>query len=392
MNNSTVLWRVLLLVAVVLTGALLALPNWFGSDPAVQISGRDAEIDTGVQVLVRGALNEAGLTPAETRDDEGRLLILFDDEDTQLRARDAIASALDPNDYTVALNLVSASPAWLRKVGEPMSLGLDLRGGVHFLMEVNMAAAINSAEERYVADWKREVREERIRGTRIQHEGEELSARFRDEADRDRMLEAFADEVVDLDFDTSEQGGAFFITANLTESAAEEERRSAIQQNITTLRNRINELGVSEPIVQQQGLERIVVQLPGVQDTARAKDILGATATLEYRLVVGGPAEWAAAESGSVPADARLYRERNGSPVLLSRDIIVTGDQIKGASSGLDQQSGTPAVFVNLDGAGARRMQDVTQDNVGNPMAVVYIENRVDVSTVNGEEVTEITS
>jgi len=205
------------------------------------------------------------------------------------------------------------------------------------------------------------------------------------------MLEAFADEVVDLDFDTSEQGGAFFITANLTESAAEEERRSAIQQNITTLRNRINELGVSEPIVQQQGLERIVVQLPGVQDTARAKDILGATATLEYRLVVGGPAEWAAAESGSVPADARLYRERNGSPVLLSRDIIVTGDQIKGASSGLDQQSGTPAVFVNLDGAGARRMQDVTQDNVGNPMAVVYIENRVDVSTVNGEEVTEIT-
>jgi preprotein translocase subunit SecD len=391
MNNSTVLWRVLLLVAVVLTGALLALPNWFGSDPAVQISGRDAEIDTGVQVLVRGALNEAGLTPAETRDDEGRLLILFDDEDTQLRARDAIASALDPNDYTVALNLVSASPAWLRKVGEPMSLGLDLRGGVHFLMEVNMAAAINSAEERYVADWKREVREERIRGTRIQHEGEELSARFRDEADRDRMLEAFADEVVDLDFDTSEQGGAFFITANLTESAAEEERRSAIQQNITTLRNRINELGVSEPIVQQQGLERIVVQLPGVQDTARAKDILGATATLEYRLVVGGPAEWAAAESGSVPADARLYRERNGSPVLLSRDIIVTGDQIKGASSGLDQQSGTPAVFVNLDGAGARRMQDVTQDNVGNPMAVVYIENRVDVSTVNGEEVTEIT-
>ncbi len=391
MNNSTVLWRVLLLAAVVLTGALLALPNWFGSDPAVQISGRDAEVDTSVAVAVRGALTEAGLAASETRDDEGRLLVLFEDEDTQLRARDAIASALDPNDYTVALNLVSASPAWLRKIGEPMSLGLDLRGGVHFLMEVNMAAAIDSAEERYVADWKREVREERIRGTRIQHENGELSARFRDEADRDRMLDAFANEVFDLDFDTSEEGGGFFITANLSEAAAEEERRSAIQQNITTLRNRINELGVSEPIVQQQGLERIVVQLPGVQDTARAKDILGATATLEYRLVVGGPAEWAAAENGNVPADARLYRERNGSPVLLSRDIIVTGDQIKGASSGLDQQSGTPAVFVNLDGAGARRMQDVTQENVGNPMAVVYIENRVDVRMENGEEVTENT-
>lgn len=391
MNNSTVLWKVLLLVAVVLTGSLLALPNYFGSDPAVQISSRNAEIDAAVQVAIRGALNEAGVTAAETREDEDRLLVMFEDEDTQLRGRDAIAAALDPNDFTVALNLVSASPAWLRKIGEPMSLGLDLRGGVHFLMEVNMGEAINSAEERYVADWKREVREERIRGTRIQHEDGELSARFRDEADRDGMLDTFADDVFDLDFDTSEEDGAYFITANLTEAAAEEERRSAIQQNITTLRNRINELGVSEPIVQQQGLERIVVQLPGVQDTARAKDILGATATLEYRLVVGGPAEWSAAERGSVPADARLYRERNGSPVLLSRDIIVTGDQIKGASSGLDQQSGTPAVFVNLDGAGARRMQDVTQDNVGNAMAVVYIENRVDVKTVNGEEITETT-
>ena len=392
MNNSTVLWRVLLLAAVVLSGILFALPNWFGSDPAVQISGRNAEIDTGTEVAIRGALTEAGVTAVETRDDDGRLLVLFDSEDTQLLAKDAIAAALDPNDYTVALNLVSASPAWLRSIAEPMSLGLDLRGGVHFLMEVDMGAAIDSAEERYVSDWKRLVREERIRGTRIQHDEGELSARFREEADRDRMLEAFYEDGQDLRITTREDDGAAYVVANLTDFAAEEERRSALQQNITTLRNRINELGVSEPIVQQQGLERIVVQLPGVQDTARAKDILGATATLEYRLVVGGPAEWSSAEQGgSVPADARLYRERNGSPVLLSRDIIVTGDQIKGASAGLDQQSGTPAVFVNLDNVGARRMQNVTQDNVGNSMAVVYIENRVDTRVVDGEEVTEKT-
>lgn len=389
MNNSTVPWRVALLALVVVVGVLFALPNWFGSDPAVQISGRNAEVETSTQVAVRGALNDAGISPAETRTEDGRILVLFDDEDTQLQARDAIAAALDPNDFTVALNLVSASPTWLRSISEPMSLGLDLRGGVHFLMEVDMASAIDSAEERYVGGWKSQVREERIRGTRIEHDDGELVARFRDEADRDRMLEEFAEDAFDLQFDTRNSDGAFFITANLTDLAAEEERRSAIQQNITTLRNRINELGVSEPIVQQQGLQRIVVQLPGVQDTARAKDILGATATLEYRLVVGGPSEWSAAERGTVPADARLYRERNGSPVLLSRDIIVTGDQIKGASAGLDQQSGTPAVFVNLDGAGARRMQEVTQENVGNPMAVVYIENRIVQRIVDGEEINE---
>ena len=186
------------------------------------------------------------------------------------------------------------------------------------------------------------------------------------------MLEIFREEALDLAFDTREEGENAFITANLTEFAAEEERRSALQQNVTTLRNRINELGVSEPVIQQQGADRIVVQLPGVQDTARAKEILGATATLEYRLV-------------STRSDARAYtRREDGSTIMLDRDIIVTGDQIKGASSGIDTNSGTPAVFVNLDNAGARRMQEVTQDNVGNPMAVVYIENRIDTKEVNG--------
>jgi len=400
MNNSNVLWKTLLLAAVLFAGALYALPNLYGSDPAVQISGRNAEVGAGTVSTVRTLLEREGFQ-AEVRTESiagsERLLVLFEDEDQQLRARDLIAAELDRNDFTTALNLVSASPAWLRAIGEPVFLGLDLRGGVHFLMEVDMVAAIDSAEERYVPDWKREVRSARIRGTNIQHDDGQLTARFREVADRDRMLEVFRENddsgsfYQTLEFTTREDGEFAWIEANLSEQAATEERRSALQQNITTLRNRVNELGVSEPVIQQQGLERIVVQLPGVQDTARAKEILGATATLEYRLAVGDRAGWVAAERGDIPAGARLYRERNGSPILLSRDIIVTGDQIKGASAGLDQQSGTPAVFVNLDNVGARRMREVTQDNVGNLMAVVYIEDRIDTRLVDGEPIEVVT-
>ncbi|MGK0284132.1 MAG: preprotein translocase subunit SecD, partial [Patiriisocius sp.] len=236
-----------------------------------------------------------------------------------------------------------------------------------------------SAEERFVPDWKRMVRSEKIRGTSIQHKNSELSARFKDVASRDLMYPLFREGAIDLDFVTSEDDEYAYIVAKLTETAAREEQRSALQQNIVTLRNRINELGVSEPVIQQQGVDRIVIQLPGVQDTARAKDILGATATLEYRLV-------------STAADAKAYtRREDGSTIMLDRDIIVTGDQIKGASSGIDQQSGSAAVFVNLDNAGARRMQEVTQDNVGNLMAVVYQENRIDNVVVNGETIKKVT-
>ena len=388
MNNTNALWKVLLLGATLVVGALYAAPNLFGSDPAVQVAGRDSRVDAGTEERVARELAAAGLEPSEIRLEGERLLAIFDDEDTQLRARDALADALGRNEYTTALNLVPAGPAWLRAIGEPMFLGLDLRGGVHFLMEVDMDAAIASAEERFVPDWKRRVREERIRGTNIQHDDGRLVARFREAADRDRMLEQFRRVGEELDFETREDDRYAYIEANLTEEAAAEERTNSLQQNITTLRNRINELGVSEPVVQQQGVDRIVVQLPGVQDTARAKEIIGATATLEYRLVVGGPAEWAAAERGDVPAGASLFsRREDGSPILLDRDIIVTGDQIRGANAGIDQQSGSPAVFVNLDNVGARRMQDVTQDNVGNLMAVVYIEDRVDVEIVDGEQV-----
>ena len=380
MTNTNPIWKTLLLAVVLLVGALYALPNLFGSDPAVQVSGRSSDLNAQDISRIEGLLNPDDFPDVEFREDEpNRFLALFTDEDEQIRARDVIAAEFNPNDYTTTLNLEPASPDWLRTIAEPMNLGLDLRGGVHFLMEVDMDSVINSAEESYVPAWKRETREEGFRGVYIAHDNGVLTARFKDETQRDKMLDVFGEDAFDLDFDTSEDGENFFITANLTDLAAQEERTSALQQNVVTLRNRINELGVSEPVIQQQGADRIVVQLPGVQDTARAKEILGATATLEYRLVSSG-------------ADARPYKRRDdGSTVMLDRDIIVTGDQIKGASSGIDSRTGTPAVFVNLDNAGARRMQEVTQNNVGNPMAVVYIENRIDTREVNGEPVKTVT-
>lgn len=389
MNNANPLWKILLLAVVVFVGALLALPNLFGSDLAVQISGRANPLDPDMAFVAKSAITDGGFDGVEFREEEGRLIALFENQEDQLQAYDKARQSVEPATTSVALNLVSASPDWLRKISEPMYLGLDLRGGVHFLFEVDMDEAIKSAEERFVSDWKRDVREQKIKGYKIQHKDGKISARFNVVGDRDKMYDIFRQEGRDLIFKTSEDEKYGFISANLTDEAIDTEKRAVLKQNITTLRNRVNELGVSEPVIQQQGLERIVVQLPGVQDTARAKRILGATATLEYRLVYGTPADWSSAAGGSVPAGARLYKRReDGSPVLLNRDIIITGDQIKSASSGFDQNS-SPAVFVNLDGVGAKRMQAVTQENVGNDMGVVYKENRVDITFVDGEEVSK---
>lgn len=389
--NKYPLWKYLLLLTVLLVGSVFALPNLFGDDQAVQITSRNSELPADFETVVNKALADAGLTPSGIRSEDGKLQVLFDDTETQLEAKDLLESQLNETSrqYVVALNLVSAAPGWLRSFAKPMFLGLDLRGGVHFLMEVDMESALASAEERYVSDWKNKARQARIRGTNIQHKDGKLTARFRTVEQRDQMLPEFGEDTLDLLITSREEGEFAYIDANLTEEAAETERRTAIQQNVITLRNRVNELGVSEPIIQQQGLERIVIQLPGIQDPGRARDILGATATLEYRLVHGSASDWFAADrGGSVPPNAKLYYQReDGSPILLQRDIIVTGDQIKDASSGFDQQSGMPAVFVNLDNRGARQMQDVTQDNVGNLMAVVYIENQIEYKEVNGERV-----
>lgn len=390
--NKYPLWKYLLLGVVLFVGILYALPNLFGDDQAVQIGARsNGELGADFEDRALDILTETGLADVRLRRDGNKLLALFDNSEDQLKAKDALESALNPTtrEYTIALNLVSAAPSWLRGIAKPMYLGLDLRGGVHFLMQVDMVAAINSAEERYISDWKATNRKARIRGANIQHKDGQLVARYKEVAQRDEMLAQFRETGADLDFSTREEDSLAYIEANLSDLAAETERLTAIQQNVVTLRNRVNELGVAEPIIQQQGLDRIVVQLPGIQDPGRAREILGATATLEYRLAHGTASEWyAAGDGGPVPGAAKLYKMRDdGSPILLKRDIIVTGDQIKDASAGIDQQSGSSAVFVNLDNRGASRMQEVTAENVGNLMAVVYIENVVEYKEVNGERV-----
>jgi len=262
MTNTNPIWKTLLLAVVLLLGILYALPNVFGSDPAVQVSGRTAVLTEQEMDRLERLLASNGFTDTEIRREDDRFLALFKSEDDQIRARDVIAESLDENNYTTTLNLEPASPPWLRSVAEPMNLGLDLRGGVHFLMEVDMVSAINSAEERYVPVWKRDARAERIRAA-ISHDNGVLTARFNSVEERDRMLEIFRQEGNELAFETREEGPNAFITANLTEQAAQEERRSALQQNVVTLRNRINELGGSEPGIPQQWADRIVVPPPG---------------------------------------------------------------------------------------------------------------------------------
>ena len=366
MINKYPLWKYLFLAAVVAMGCLFALPNLYGDDPAVQISARTGDLDPGLERQVEATLENAGIEGFRFRPDEGRLLVLFEDGDSQVRARDLIQRDFS-NRNTVALNLVPATPDWLRAIGKPMGLGLDLRGGVHFLMEVDIAAAINQSEAGYIDEFRSFLRNRDIRFRGAQHSENGVDVRFETASVRDEALSAIRREYLDLDLTTNEKDGNFFINAKLSDLARENERRAALDQNIITLRNRVNELGVAEPIVQQQGRERIVVQLPGVQDTTIAKEILGATATLEYRMVAQGAG-----------ANSKEYTLReDGSPIFLQRRVIVTGDQIKDASSGIDTQSGSPAVFINLDGAGAKRMQKVSSENIGNPMAVVFIENQV---------------
>ncbi|MFN2309904.1 MAG: protein translocase subunit SecD [Gammaproteobacteria bacterium] len=378
--NRYPLWKNLIVVVVVLVGLFYALPNFFGEEPALQISKRDGTMEQAALSEAQSALRAAGIeySRGEMQDDSG--LIRFNSTDEQLEAVDVVRAALG-GDYPVALNLAPAAPTWLTDLGAmPMYLGLDLRGGVHFLMQVDMDAAVSTALDRRVDGMRADLRGERLRYVSADVSDEQrVQVRFRDVASRDQAIELLAGDYEDLEFDSAEIDGDPYLTAKMTEEGVETERRAALEQNITTLRNRVNELGVAEPLIQQQGDSRIVVELPGIQDTVRAKEILGATATLEFRLVHGSPADWDDAdESGSIPPQARLYQRRDGGPVLLKRQVIVTGDRVTGASSGFDQDSGSPAVFVNLDSQGARRMADITGDNIGQQMGVVFIENRID--------------
>ncbi|MDO6459412.1 protein translocase subunit SecD [Granulosicoccaceae sp. 1_MG-2023] len=388
--NKYPLWKYLLLGFVALVAIVYALPNVYGDDPAVQLAARSGVLEASLADDVASTLQAAGIGDFDSYVDGNNLIVRFADTEDQLAAQDALDKAFSDR-YTLALNLVPATPHWLRAIAQPMYLGLDLRGGVHFLMEVDMQTAIAQTMERYQPDWRSTLRDEGLRYQGVQLKDGVLKARFSDAQTRDKALGVLRAAYQDLAYDTGEEGGYFFVDGQMTEQAILDEKKAALQQNIITLRNRVNELGVAEPVIQQQGAERIVVQLPGVQDTSRAKEILGATATLEYRLTYGTASDWyAAEETGRIPPSARLYHQRDdGSPILLQRQVIVTGDQIKDASSGIDSQSGSPAVFVNLDGQGAKRMQDVTSENVGNLMAVVFIENRIENREVNGEVIKE---
>jgi len=387
MMNQYPLWKYLLLIFVLAISLIYALPNVYGDDPALQISGtRNASIDAAAKDKVTRALETANIPvkTAELKPDQ--LLIRFNDTETQLKAVDFVKSALGTG-YIVALNLAPATPDWLNSLNAlPMYLGLDLRGGVHFLMEVDMKAAVEKAIERYSNDLRTLLRDKRIRYAMIRAEEQGVRVMFRSEEDREQSRTLLNKELPLLvleDIDAENPG----LLAKLDEQEIRDIESFALQQNILTLRNRVNELGVAEPVIVQQGAQRIVVQLPGVQDTAEAKRILGATATLEYR-AVDYEHDVQNAVAGSVPAGSRLYKDRDGNPVLLKKAVIVTGDQIINASSGLDQQTGSPQVSVMLDAKGARSMLKFTKKSVGKPMAVVFIENKNETTLVDGVPVT----
>ena len=384
--NRYSIWKYLLILLLVGAGGLFALPNIYGKDPALQISSSRAEISELTEFQVSSALDEAGITYKATEVRAENLIIRFDDEESQLQARAIVEQSLGRN-FVVALNLAPATPGWLQRLGaEPMFLGLDLRGGVHFLMAVDMDAAIAKAEDRYMSDLRSQLREDKVRYRTITRAGEAgLLIGFRDDNERDRGLKLLAEDFAELDAAVVDNDdGESQLRAVIKEEVLLEVRRLALQQNITTLRKRVNELGVAEPVIQQQGLDRVVVQLPGVQDTARAKEILGATATLEFRLVdeKHDPRD---AVDGRVPAGSKLYYHRDGLPILLSKQVLLTGDSITNAASGIDPTTGGPNVSINLDGKGAKRMENGTRDNVGKQLAVVFIENKIETVEVNGE-------
>jgi len=377
--NQYPAWKYLLIVTVLILGVLYALPNLFGEDPALQItSARGFAIPLDLDANIEDALVVETIDFKNKERAGNRMLYRFNSTEDQLRASDVIKQALGEQ-YVVALNLAHATPTWLRAFGgKPMTLGLDLQGGVHFLMQVDMDTARSQQLDRYVDDLRSALRDERIRYVSVRREGNGLLALLRSVEDRGSALELIRKDqslqgLIVKELDTEEYFG---ISATVREQQLLELQQTALKQNINTLRNRVNEIGVAEPVIQQQGADRVVVQLPGVQDTVDAKKIIGATATLEYRAVDEANDAFTAAQTGRIPPESRMYTDAGGQPILLKKRLIVAGDQLIGASSGFDQQTGQPQVSVTLDGVGAKRMLDFTRDNVGNRMAVVYIEQK----------------
>jgi len=390
MMNQYPGWKYALILLALTVGLFFALPNLYGEDPAVQISpGRGAEMNEAVQTQVEERLTRLELTPISASRDEEQLLLRFPDVETQLKAQDAVRDLLGRR-YVVALNLAPATPEWLLRAGAlPMYRGLDLRGGVHFLMEVDMDGAIRQAESRYAGDLRLLMREEQLRYRSItRREGGGLLLRFKDAPTRQQAYRVIRAQNPGLVVEEVEIGDETVLKATLSEQEVRDIQSFALQQNVTTLRNRVNELGVAEPIIQQQGANRIVVQLPGVQNTTRAKEILGGTATLEFRMVDDQNSVQAAL-AGSVPPTSKLFRDRSERPILLKRNIMLTGEYIIDAASTIDGQTGSPAVSITLDGKGARIFSKRTRDKIGRPMAVVFIENKSETRVVDKKVIKE---
>ena len=389
MINQYPTWKNLLVVFVLLVGLLYALPNVFSQDPVIEVSGtRGEEVGETLRQNVVSALERAEISIKSSELLEDRMQIRFKAPEDQQAGQEIVAKALPPQ-FTHALTLSPDVPAWLAALGgKPMNLGLDLRGGIHVLIDVDMEAALQTAVKRHAGNIRSTLRDERIRYVTAKESGNGVDVRFKDAELRDRAEEVLGGEYRNLGVSVREEGGDFYVRLFMTSEEEREARRLALEQNITTLRNRVNALGVAEPLIQQQGERRIVVELPGVQDPGKVKDLLGATATLEYRLVHGEISDAFDAErSGRVPPGTALFRERSGQPILLKRQVIVTGDEMTSASSGFDQQTAQPAVFVNLDSKGARRMLNVTRDNVGKPMAVVFKEKRTVERDADGKPI-----
>ncbi|MFI4922432.1 MAG: protein translocase subunit SecD [Burkholderiales bacterium] len=376
--NRYPLWKNILIGVALLLGFIYALPNLFGEVPAVQILPAKSALKVNIGLLqrVEGELAKANISSQGAVLDVSSIKVRFADTDTQLKAKDVLQSQLG-DDYIIALNLLSSSPQWLSNIGAlPMYLGLDLRGGVYFLLQVDMKAALDKAAERYTNDIRTSLREKKIPYSGITREGQVVTAKFRDGESRSKGLAEISKNFPDLALKEVDDGEPK-LTATLTPPAQTRVQEFSLQQNVTTLRNRVNELGVAEPIIQQQGADRVVVQLPGVQDTAKAKDILGRTATLEVRMVDeehSDPVSLQAAAQGQPPFGTELYKERNGIPVLVKKNVVLTGERISDAQPGYDGQSGEPAVHITLDGSGARIFQLVTRENVGKRMAILLIE------------------
>ncbi len=386
--NRYPLWKYLLLVAVLVVGLLYALPNLFGEQPAVQVSKANGNAATEqLASRVKTILSNADMAAQTVTLNDGRLLARYGGTDAQLKAAGVLKRKLG-DDYTVALNLAPSTPGWLRALkAQPMSLGLDLRGGVHFLLQVDMDAVFKDTYDRYARDVPHYLRDQSIRYQRAYRDGDSVKLVFPNAASMNKAQNALPSQFSNLEFKAAPSADNTLV-ATLTNSRAHDIRNFALEQNLTTLRNRVNELGVAEPLVQRQGQDRIVVELPGVQDTAQAKRLLGKTATLQYRLVAQGHDPQQAEKTGNIPEGTQLYHMKNGQPILLKDDVIASGDQLVDASAGFDQKTNQPAVFVTLDGQAASKMFNVTSSHVGDPMAVLYTETRFETHYKNGKKIT----